>query len=77
MAARVRGQDTPSEPQSSLEDEEDEEEEGDVTPPPHSPPCEALLSLGDIFRRQAGITVDAYRPEWTSTKTGPSTNSLP
>jgi hypothetical protein len=58
-ASRARGEDTPSEPESSGGNDQEEDEygeEGKVTPP-HSPPCEALPSLGDIFSRQAGIAV--------------------
>jgi hypothetical protein len=68
------GGDTPSDPKSL---EEDEEVEGEVIPPPHSPLCEALPSLDDIFRRQAGIAVDARRPKWTRTEIGPMTGSPP
>jgi hypothetical protein len=78
MAVWARGQDTPSEPESSEEDEEDEEE-GEVIPlpPPHSPLCEALPSLDDIFHRQVGIAVDARLPKQTRTETEPSTGSPP
>jgi hypothetical protein len=50
----VWGEDTPFELESSGGDDEEEDEDRDeveVTPPPHSPLCEALLSLGDIFSR--------------------------
>jgi hypothetical protein len=53
-ATRVRGEDTPSEPESSGGDDEEEDEdveEGEVTPPPHSLPPEDLLSIGHIFSR--------------------------
>jgi hypothetical protein len=56
------GEDTPSEPESLVGDDKEEDEygvEGKVTPPPHAPPHESLPSLGDIFSRQAGITVSA------------------
>jgi hypothetical protein len=43
------------------EEEVEDGEEGEVTPPPHSPPCEALPLLGDIFSRQAGITMSEHR----------------
>jgi hypothetical protein len=56
---RAQGEDTPSEPESSGEDED--REEGKVTPPPHSLPCEALPLLGDIISRQAGIALDVHR----------------
>jgi hypothetical protein len=45
----VWGEDTPFELESSRGDDEDRDEV-EVTPPPHSPLCEALLLLGDIFR---------------------------
>jgi hypothetical protein len=51
---RTWGEDAPSEPESlGGDDEKDDEdrEEGEVTPPPHSPPREALPLLGDIFSR--------------------------
>jgi hypothetical protein len=60
MAARARGEDTPSELESLGGDNEEEDkdgEESEVNPPPHSPPCEALPLLGDMFSRQEGITV--------------------
>jgi hypothetical protein len=53
---RARGEDTPSELESS-EDEVEGEEEGEVTPPPHAPQHEAPPSLGDLFHRQAGVAV--------------------
>jgi hypothetical protein len=59
-AVRLRGQETPSEPESSGGDNEEEdegEEEGEVTPPPHSLLLEGLPSLGDIFSWQVGISV--------------------
>jgi hypothetical protein len=80
MVVRVRGEDTPSEPKSLEEEEEEEKEEdgvGGVTPPPHSPLHETLLSLGDIFHRQVGVTVDACQPKPNRTETVPSTGSLP
>jgi hypothetical protein len=77
MTMRTRGEDTPSESESSEEDEEVEEEEGEVTLPLHSLPCETLPSLGDIFHRQAGITVDACRLKWTWIENRSSTGSLP
>jgi hypothetical protein len=52
--------DTASEPKSLGGDDEEEDEdreEGEVTPPPHSLPLEDLPSLGDIFSRQARISV--------------------
>jgi hypothetical protein len=49
---RAQGEDTPSEPESSREeDEEKDKDEGEVNPPPHSLPCEAIHLLGDIFSR--------------------------
>jgi hypothetical protein len=51
-AVRVRGEETPSEPDSSgygNEEEDEDEEEGEVTPSPHSPSPEDLPSLGDLF----------------------------
>jgi hypothetical protein len=64
---------------SSEEDEEDEEEEeeGEVTPLPYSPPRVALPSLGDIFRRQAGIAVGARRLKQTRIDIRPSTGPPP
>jgi hypothetical protein len=56
------GEDTPTEPESSRGDDkelDEDGEEGEVTPPPHSLPCEALPSLGDTFSGQAGIVVGA------------------
>jgi hypothetical protein len=61
-AARERGEDTPSEPESSGADDEEEDkdmEEAEVTPPPHSPPLEDLPSLGDLFSQQAGVSIGA------------------
>jgi hypothetical protein len=52
--ARARGEDTPSEPESSGGDNEEEDEdgeEGEVTPSPHSPLPQDLPSSGDIFSR--------------------------
>jgi hypothetical protein len=66
VAARAWGKDTPSELESLKRDnkEEDEDgEEGEVTPPPRSPPREALPSLGDIFNRKARIVVGARQPK--------------
>jgi hypothetical protein len=60
----ARREETSSEPKSlgDGDDEEDEgEEEGEVTPSPHSPPPDYLLSLGDLFRQQAGISVGTHR----------------
>jgi hypothetical protein len=61
------GEDTPTEPESSGGDDkelDEDGEEGEVTPPPHSLPCEALPSLGDTFSGQAGIVVGARQPKW-------------
>jgi hypothetical protein len=66
VAARAWGEDTPFESESSKGDDEEEDEdgeEGEVTPALHSPPREALPSLGDIFRRQAGIIIGARQPK--------------
>jgi hypothetical protein len=57
MVVRAWGEDTPSEPERSEDDEEDKEE-GEVTPPPHSPPREALRSLREIFHKQTGSQVE-------------------
>jgi hypothetical protein len=65
MAARVRGEDTPSEPEST---DEEEEEEGEVTPLSLSPPHETIPPLGDIFSRQEGVTVNVHRSKWTWTE---------
>jgi hypothetical protein len=51
MAARAQGEYTPSEPESSSEDEE---EEGEVDPPPLSPLHETLSPFEDIISRQGG-----------------------
>jgi hypothetical protein len=67
------GMDTPSKPKSSGGDDEEEDEvieEGEVTSPPHSLPREDLPSLGDIFSRQAGITIGACQLKGPRTKTG-------
>jgi hypothetical protein len=55
------------------EEEDKDREEGEVTPPPHSPPHEALPLLGDILSRQAGIVVGARRLNRLQTEVGPST----
>jgi hypothetical protein len=50
------GEETPSEPESSRDDNEEEDkdvEEGEITLSPHSPPPEDLPSLGDLFSQQA------------------------
>jgi hypothetical protein len=57
--------------------EDDDREEGEVNPPPHSSLREAIPLLGDIFSRQAWITVGAHRPKWTQSETGPSIGSPP
>jgi hypothetical protein len=77
MTAWAWGEETPSEPKFSEEDEGDEEEEAEVTPPPLSPLREVLSSLGDIFHRQAGIAVGACQPKWTWIENKVSTGSLP
>jgi hypothetical protein len=79
-AARTRGEDTPSKPESSGGDDEEEDEdgeEGEVTPPPHFAPREALSSLGDIFSRQVGIIVVTRQPKWPQIETGLSTGPTP
>jgi hypothetical protein len=48
-----------------------------VTTPPHSPPREALPSLGDIFTRQTRIIVSARQPKWHWTKARLSTGLPP
>jgi hypothetical protein len=66
------GEDTPFEPESSGGDDEEEDEdgeEGEVTPPPHSPPRENLPSLGDIFSRQARISISVGRPRRSQMET--------
>jgi hypothetical protein len=76
MAARARGEDTPSDPESSGGDNKEEDEyreEGEVIPPPHSPPPDDLPSLGDIFNQQAGISVGTHWPKWSQIETGPLT----
>jgi hypothetical protein len=49
MATKARGEETPSELESSGDDEEEDEdeEEGEITPSLQSPPLEDLPSLGD------------------------------
>jgi hypothetical protein len=79
-ATRAWGEDTPSEPESSGGEDEEEDKDGEeeeVTPPPHSPPCEALPSLGDIFSRWARITIGARQSKWPRAETGPSTGLPP
>jgi hypothetical protein len=76
----AQGEDTPSNPGSLREEDEVEDEdreEGEVTPPPNSPPHDALPLLGDIFKRQAGIAIDARQPKRPRTEVGPSTGKLP
>jgi hypothetical protein len=76
---RARGEDTPSEPESSREDDKEEDEDkeiGEVTPPPHSSPHEALPLLGDIFSRQAKIVVGVCRMKRPRTEDEPSSGSL-
>jgi hypothetical protein len=51
---RARGEDTPSETESSDEEEEEEEE---VTTPPPSPLRETLPQFGDILNQQVGVAV--------------------
>jgi hypothetical protein len=52
--AKERGEDTPTESNSS-------EEEGEVTPPSQSPPRTIALLFGDIADRQVGITISERR----------------
>jgi hypothetical protein len=47
-AVKERGEDTPTEFDSS----DEEEEEGEVTPPPMSPPCITPPPFNDITGRQ-------------------------
>jgi hypothetical protein len=73
VAARARGEETHSEPESSGGDDEEDDkdgEEGEMTPSPHSPLPEDLPSLGDIFRPQAGISVGACRLKRSWTEMG-------
>jgi hypothetical protein len=75
---RPWGEDTPSEPKPSREDDEEEDEdveEGEVTPPPHSPPYEALPLLSDLFHRKAGIAVSVRQEKRTQIETVTSTGS--
>jgi hypothetical protein len=63
-ALRARGEETPSEPKSSGNEEEDDDEdevEGEVSPSSHSSPPEDLPSLGDLFNQQAEISVGAHQ----------------
>jgi hypothetical protein len=46
-----------------------------VTPPPHSPPREALPSLDDLFCKQAGVAVGVPWSKRTRPSTGPLTGS--
>jgi hypothetical protein len=66
VTATARGEETPSESESSGDGGEEEEEdvEGEIisphqspppTPPTHPPPPDSLLSLGDLFGQQLGI----------------------
>jgi hypothetical protein len=74
----VWGEGTPSKPESLGGDDEEEDEdreEREVTPPPHSPLCEALPLLGDSFSRQAGITVNTRQLKHPRAETKPSTGS--
>jgi hypothetical protein len=66
MAARAQGEYTPSEPESSSEDEEDE---GEVDSPPLSPLHETLSPFEDIISRQGGVTVSMCQPKRTRTET--------
>jgi hypothetical protein len=61
-AARVRGEDTPSKSNSLGDDDEedDDEDEGGIIFSPCSPSPENLPSPGDLFGRQAGISVGAH-----------------
>jgi hypothetical protein len=80
VVARVRGDDTPSEPESLGGDDKEEDEgkeEGEVTSHPHSPPLEDLPSLGDFFSRQAGFFFGVRRPNWPWMEIEPMTGPLP
>jgi hypothetical protein len=71
---RAQGEDTPSEPESSGEENEEEDRDGEesqVTPPPNSPPHEALPLLGDILSMQARVIVGVHPPKWPRTKARP------
>jgi hypothetical protein len=79
-ATRVRGQETPSKPESSgdVDEEEDEdEEEGEITPSLPSSPLEHLPSLGDLFSQQVGISVGARQAKHPRTGTGASSDPPP
>jgi hypothetical protein len=52
---RAQGEETPSELESSGDD--DDEEYGEIIPSQPSPPPEDLPSLDDLFRQQAEISV--------------------
>jgi hypothetical protein len=79
MATKARGEETPSELESSGDDEEEDEdeEEGEITPSLQSPPLEDLPSLGDLFRQQAGISVGPRRVKRPRTGAGGSSDPLP
>jgi hypothetical protein len=75
LVMRARGEESPSEPESSggdVEEEDEDEEEGEVTPPPHSSPLEDLPSLSNLFSQQAGISVGMRWPKQPRTDTGAS-----
>jgi hypothetical protein len=67
MTVRAQGEEIHSEPESSRDEEE---EEGEITSSPHSPPLEDLPSLGDLFSRQAGISIGARRAKLPRVDTG-------
>jgi hypothetical protein len=77
---RSRGEETPSEPESSgdgNEEEAEDKEEGEITPSLTSSPPEDLLSLGDIFSQEAGISVGVRWMKCPRAGTGASSNPPP
>jgi hypothetical protein len=69
MAAKVRGEDTPSKPESLGEEEEGE---GEVTPSPIYLPRKTLTLLDDIISQQVGIVVGVHQPKRTRIEIGSS-----
>jgi hypothetical protein len=73
MTVRASGENTPSDPESSGDEEEEEdkdEDEGEITPSPHSPPLEDLPLLDYHFSQQVGISVGAHRVKHPRTRAG-------